>query len=104
MDKRGIKREIFLLTKPPQSDRAKLCLHLIEHLGNNATLYLAGDGVYNLLEFDLLQAVQAKIIMACKEDLEARGVRAEEGVMVPENFYLNLVKDLATEGSQIYTF
>ena len=103
MDKRGIKREIFLLTKPPQSDRAKLCLHLIEHL-DNASLYLAGDGVYNLLEFDLLRAVPAKTILACKEDLEARGLQAEEGVIVPENFYLHLVKDLATEGSQIYTF
>ena len=99
MDKRGI----FLLTKPPHSDRAKLCLHLIEHL-DNVSLYLAGDGVFNLLEFDLLQAVQAKIIMACKEDLEARGVHAEEGVIVPENFYEHLVKDLASEGSQIYTF
>jgi tRNA 2-thiouridine synthesizing protein B len=42
--------------------------------------------------------------LACKEDLEARGVRAEEGVIVPENFYEHLVKDLASEGSQIYTF
>ena len=100
MDKRGI----FLLTKPPQSDRAKLCIHLMERLGKNATLYLAGDGVFNLLEFDLLQAVQAKIIMACKEDLEARGLQAEEDVIVPENFYEHLVKDLASEGSQIYTF
>ena len=99
MDKRGI----FLLTKPPQSDRAKLCLHLIEHL-DNASLYLAGDGVYNMLEFDLLQAVSEKTILACKEDLEARGVQAEEGAIVPENFYEHLVKDMATEGSQIYTF
>ena len=100
MDKRGI----FLLTKPPHSDRAELCLHLMERLGKNASLYLAGDGVYNLLEFDLLQAMPAKIIIACKEDLEARGVRAEEGVMVPENFYEHLVKDMATEGIQIYSF
>ena len=97
------KRAIFLLTKPPQSDRAKLCLHLIEHLGN-ASLYLAGDGVFNLLEFDLLRAMPGKRVLACKEDLEARGVRAEEGVIVPENFYEHLVKDLASEGSQIYTF
>jgi tRNA 2-thiouridine synthesizing protein B len=100
MDKRGI----FLLTKPPHSDRAELCLHLMERLGKNASLYLAGDGVYNLLEFELLQAMPVKIIIACKEDLEARGVRAEEGVMVPENFYEHLVKDMATEGSQIYSF
>ena len=98
------KREIFLLTKPPHSDRAELCFHLMERLGKNASLYLAGDGVYNLLEFDLLQAMPVKMILACKEDLEARGVRAEEGVIVPENFYEHLVKDLASEGSQIYTF
>jgi sulfur relay protein TusB/DsrH len=95
---------IFLLTKPPHSDRAELCLHLMERLGKNASLYLAGDGVYNLLEFDLLQAMPARIIIACKKDLEARGVRAEEGVMVPENFYEHLVKDMATEGIQIYSF
>ena len=100
MDKRGI----FLLTKPPHSDRAELCLHLMELLGKNASLYLAGDGVYNLLEFDLLQAMPVKMILACKEDLEARGVQAEAGVIVPENFYEHLVKDMATEGSQIYTF
>ena len=99
MDKRGI----FLLTKPPHSDRAKLCLHLIEHL-DNVSLYLAGDGVYNMLEFDSLRAMPVKRILACKEDLEARGVQAEEGVMVPENFYEHLVKDMASEGSQIYTF
>jgi len=99
MDKRGI----FLLTKPPHSDRAKLCLHLIEHLGN-ASLYLAGDGVFNLLEFDLLQAMPVKMILACKEDMEARGVQPEAGVIVPENFYEHLVKDMATEGSQICTF
>lgn len=99
MDKRGI----FILTKPPHSDRAKLCLHLIEHL-DDASLYLAGDGVFNLLEFDLLRAKPVKMIFACKEDLEARGLQADEGVIVPENFYLHLVKDLATEGSQIYTF
>ena len=101
MDKRGI----FLLTKPPHSDRANLCLHLIENL-DNASLYLAGDGVYNMLEFDShsLRAMPVKMILACKEDLEARGLQAEEGVIVPENFYLHLVKDLATEGSQIYSF
>lgn len=99
MDKRGI----FLLTKPPHSDRAKLCLHMIEH-SENASLYLAGDGVYNMLEFDSLRAMPVKRILACKEDLEARGVRAVDGVIVPENFYLHLVKDMATEGSQIYTF
>ena len=99
MDKRGI----FLLTKPPHSDRAKLCLHLIEHL-DNVSLYLAGDGVYNMLEFDFIRAEPVKMIFACNEDLEARGLQAEKGVIVPENFYLHLVKDMATEGSQIYTF
>ena len=99
MDKRGI----FLLTKPPHSDRAKLCLHLIEHL-DNVSLYLAGDGVYNMLEFDFIRAEPVKMIIACNEDLEARGLQAEKGVIVPENFYLHLVKDMATEGSQIYTF
>ena len=97
------KTEIFLLTKPPRSDRTKLCLHLMEH-AENAVLYLAGDGVYNLLEAASLEALPKESIMACKEDLEARGVQVGEMATVPENFYELLVEDMISEGSRIYTF
>ena len=97
------KTEIFILTKPPHSDRTKLCLHLMG-LSENAALYLAGDGVYNLLEAAFPQGSPKKRVLACKEDLEARGVQAGEGVIVPENFYELLVADMFSECSRIYSF
>jgi tRNA 2-thiouridine synthesizing protein B len=97
------KTEIFLLTKPPHSDRTKLCFHLMEH-SKNAVLYLAGDGVYNLLEAASLGALPRERILACKEDLEARGVQAGERAIVPEDFYKLLVEDMISDGSRIYAF
>jgi len=96
------KRDIFLLTKPPQSNRSKLCLHLIEQ-SENPALYLAADGVYNLLETAPLNALLIKRILACKEDLDARSVQAGEQVIVPDNFYQLLVEEMMSEGSRIYT-
>jgi tRNA 2-thiouridine synthesizing protein B len=97
------KREIFLLTKPPQSDRTKLCLHLMEH-SENGVLYLAGDGVYNLLEAASLENLARERILACNEDMMARGVQAGDRAIVPEDFYKLLVKDVMQESSRIYTF
>ena len=39
---------IFLLTKTPNSERTKICLCLAAS-SVDAIVYLAGDGVYNLL-------------------------------------------------------
>jgi tRNA 2-thiouridine synthesizing protein B len=97
------KKEIFFLTKPPQSDRTELCLHLMER-SVDAVLYLAGDGVYNLLDAAFLEALPAGGVLACREDLEARGVQAGERAAVPESFYELLVEDIVSEGSRIYTF
>jgi sulfur relay protein TusB/DsrH len=96
-------KEIFLLTKPPNSDRMRLCFQLMEH-SENAVLYLAGDGVYILLDAASLKALPKQSILVCKEDLEARGVQAEGTAIVPENFYELLVEDMMLEGSRIYTF
>ncbi|NTV27946.1 MAG: hypothetical protein HGA93_04630 [Methanothrix sp.] len=97
------KTEIILLTKPPHSDLAKLCLHFMEH-SENVVLYLAGDGVYNLLEAASLQALPKKRVLACKEDMEARGVQAGDRAIVPEDFYKLLVEDIMQESSRLYTF
>lgn len=97
------KKEIFLLTKPPHSDRAKFCMRLIGH-SQNGFLYLAGDGVYNLLASDCIRAMSIGRVLACKEDLMARGVQAEEWVIVSTSFYELLVKDMLIEGSKIYAF
>ena len=101
-------KHIFLLTKTPQSERARLCLQLAKQ-SKNAVLYLAGDGVYNLLarvvgSCDALAALPVDRIMACKEDLEARGVKAEDKANVLDDFYGRLVDDMMQEGSRIYTF
>ena len=95
-------RDIFLLTNPPQSKRAELCLRLMEH-SEDPVLYLAGDGVYNLLDEALMREWPGKV-MACNEDLEARGLQAGEGVSVPEDFYQLLVEEMVAEGSRIYSF
>ncbi len=95
-------KDIFLLTKPPKSERTELCLRLMEH-SEDSVLYLAGDGVYNLLDEALMREWPGRI-MACNEDLEARGLQAEEGVRVPEDFYQLLVEDMVAEGSRIYSF
>jgi tRNA 2-thiouridine synthesizing protein B len=97
------KKEIFLLTKPPNSDRTRVCFQLMEH-SENTVLYLAGDGVYNLLEVASLKVLPKESILVCKEDMEARGVHTEGAATVPENFYELLVKDIMLESSQIYTF
>ncbi len=97
------KKEIFLLTKPPHSDRTELCLHLMR-LAENGVLYMAGDGVYNLLEEETLGTLPRDRILACKEDLEARGVQAGEKATILENFYELLMEEMISEGSRIYTF
>ena len=95
-------RDIFLLTKPPQSERTELCLRLMEH-SEDPVLYLAGDGVYNLLDEALMGKWTGRV-MACNEDMEARGLQAGEGLNVPEDFYQLLVEEMVAEGSRIYSF
>ena len=106
-------KHIFLLTKTPQSERTRLCLQLAKQ-SENAVLYLAGDGVYNLLAgvvgscdappTPTLADMPVDRILASREDLEARGVQAEDKATVPDDFYGRLVDDMMQEGSRIYTF
>ncbi len=95
-------RDIFLLTKPPKSDRARICLRLVAQ-SENAILYLAGDGVYNLLDNDI-SALQSVRIFACKEDLEARGIQPGMIAVIPNEFYERLLDDIMINGNSIYTF
>lgn len=60
---------VFILTKPPESPRAELCLRM---LGRDFRLYLLGDGVYNILS-GRLDGVSGEIF-AFTDDLRARGV------------------------------
>jgi sulfur relay protein TusB/DsrH len=101
---------IFLLTKTPHSERTGLCLLLVAS-SQDAVVYLAGDGVYNLMGLGEDEASQALValvprhrILACREDLVARGVSAEGKATVPADFYEYLVDDMMREGNRIYAF
>ncbi len=94
--------DVFLLTKPPKTDRAAICLQLMAQ-SENAVLYLAGDGVYNLLG-DVLEALPRDRIFACKEDLEARGVQPEKIPIMTVDFYERLLEDIMSDANRLYTF
>jgi sulfur relay protein TusB/DsrH len=99
--------DIFLLTKPPQSDIARLCHKLLAQ-SDDAVLYLAGDGVYNLfggsIETFEAYALPRKRIIACKDDMEARGIPMSEKVTVPSNFYEQLVEEIMDKKNRIRVF
>ena len=101
-DSRNPKMDVFLLTKPPRSDRARICLQLFTR-SENAILYLAGDGVYNLLG-DALEAMPKHRIFVCKEDLETRGIQPGIMASLLIDFYERLVEDMMLDGNRIYTF
>jgi tRNA 2-thiouridine synthesizing protein B len=94
--------EIFLLTKPPYNDRTRLCFKMIERSGN-AILYLVGDGVYNLMSKSL-EILPKDKIFACKEDMDARGIRAGEKATILAEFYKHLVEDIMGSNDRFYTF
>ncbi|MFZ2472654.1 MAG: hypothetical protein WAW52_12030 [Methanothrix sp.] len=116
---------VFILTKTPNSERTRLCLQLVAR-SPDSIVYLAGDGVYNLLnkaesekasqsvrtaraglddeDQSLTQLVPKHRIMACREDLEARSVSSDGKATVPADFYDYLVDDMMREGSRVYSF
>ncbi len=99
------RRHIFLLTKPPESERSKLCLRLMER-AKDAVLYLAGDGVFNLLVDSLAvpTALPPSRIYACREDMQARGVKSAGRATVLDDFYDRLVVDMMDDGNKVYSF
>jgi tRNA 2-thiouridine synthesizing protein B len=96
------KRAIFLLTKPPGNDRARLCFRLMK-LSKNPILYLAGDGVYNLLNRPI-DYLHHDSIYACKEDMDARGVQSTNAIILIDNFYESFVKDIMYFSDRVYAF
>jgi len=97
-----VKSMVFLLTKPPNSERAKLCIQLVER-SKNAVLYLAGDGVFILLNPSVV-ALPTDSIYACKEDMDARGVQPENAAISLVGFYERLVEDMMVRGDKVYAF
>ena len=97
-----VKNTVFLLTKPPNSERAKLCIQLVER-SKNAVLYLAGDGVFNLLD-PSVEALPPDRIYACKEDMDARGVQPVDTAISLVEFYEQLVEDMMLRSDKVYAF
>lgn len=95
------KLDVFLLTKPPFSPRSELCLKLAARSGK-ARIYLAGDGVYHLLAG--IEELPECEIYACKEDLEARAIKAGEKVTVPDDFYSDFIENIMKHCRHEYTF
>jgi tRNA 2-thiouridine synthesizing protein B len=93
---------VFLLTEPPNSERAKLCIQLVER-SINAVLYLAGDGVFNLLN-PSIEALPLDSIYACKEDMDARGVQPKDTAISLVEFYDQLVEDMMVRSDKVYAF
>jgi tRNA 2-thiouridine synthesizing protein B len=75
---------------------------MIKNSGN-AILYLVGDGVYNLVSISL-EILPKDRIFACKEDMDARGIRAREKATVLAEFYEHLVEDVMGSSDRVYTF
>lgn len=97
-----VKSTVFLLTKPPNSERAKLCIQLVNR-SKKAVLYLAGDGIFNLLD-PYVKALPPCDVYACKEDVDARGVQPGGAVILLVEFYEQLVKDAMVQSDKVYVF
>ncbi|MCJ7446015.1 MAG: hypothetical protein MUO26_16095 [Methanotrichaceae archaeon] len=94
--------DIFLLTKTQNSSRTGICLNLIER-SKNSKLYLAGDGVYNLLS-NSIKIPPEVTIFVCKEDLDARGLKISNKAIVLEDFYEKLAEEVMEESNKVYSF
>jgi sulfur transfer complex TusBCD TusB component (DsrH family) len=101
-DEGDFKKEVFFLTKPQHSDRAKLCFLLMEG-SKNPVLYLAGDGVFNLLGSSIEGLPQGSV-HACREDMSARGVQSVDLAISIKDFFEQLVKDVMLRSDRVYTF
>jgi tRNA 2-thiouridine synthesizing protein B len=94
--------EIFILTKPPIASRSELCFKLMER-SENAKLYLAGDGVYHLLNMSAMPITTEETV-ACGEDILARGLPITDDIVIPEDFYGQLVRDMMENSIKVYIF
>ncbi len=94
--------DAFLLTKPPKSPRYELCLKLLAR-SKKARLYLAGDGVYHLLNqaWDLPPSCE---VYACEEDVAARGIVPRKRAEILGDFYDRLVEDVMEGEGSLFTF
>ena len=69
------KRDIFILTKPPHSQRTDLCLRLLER-SKNSILYWPETGSTISWSHPIFKFPSGVMVLACQEDLLARGIQS----------------------------
>jgi sulfur transfer complex TusBCD TusB component (DsrH family) len=69
----------------------------------NTVLYLAGDGVFNLLD-PTIEFLTPVSIYTCKEDMDARGVQPGNTAISLDQFYEQLVEDMMVRSDKTYVF
>jgi hypothetical protein len=93
--------DLFMLTKPPGSARAKLCLELVKR-SRDPVLYLFCDGVFHLVGKQELP--KARIVI-CRDDALTRGVPIEDdSTCSQDEFYERMVHDMMEDADRVYTF
>lgn len=95
--------DVFLLTRTLGEPRSDLCFELMEY-SENPKLYLAGNGVFHLLNFQNLSILPVREILACREDILARGIPLMDEIIVPDDFYGRLVEDMMETADHVYVF
>ncbi|NYT02593.1 MAG: hypothetical protein GKC10_07540 [Methanosarcinales archaeon] len=99
-DERAV--DLFLLTRPPGHHRADLCLRLVER-SRNPRLYLAGDGIYNLLCLPAHLNGRGRVV-ACREDALARGLGDCREAAYPDDFYRELAREMLGDRVKMFVF
>jgi sulfur transfer complex TusBCD TusB component (DsrH family) len=51
-----------------------------------------------------MKDIQKERVLVCREDLEARGLQAEDRAIVPVDFYEQMVKFIMNERNRTFTF
>jgi sulfur relay protein TusB/DsrH len=94
--------DVFLLTKAPSSSRSELCFQ-VDATHPECKVVLSGRWVYHLLNVSgqLKSAVKT---MACGEDILARGLALTDNIVIPDDFYRELIKDIMENSDKVYVF
>lgn len=93
--------DLFMLSKPPGTTRAKLCFDLLKR-SDDPVLYLCCDGVFHLIR---KQEIPDTRMVICRDDALTRGVPVGDGNALDQNeFYEHMVRDMMENADQVYTF
>ena len=93
--------DLFMLSKPPGSTRAKLCFEFVKR-SDDPVLYLFCDGVFHLIR---KQEIPKARLVVCRDDALTRGVPIEdESAFGQDEFYERMVHDMMENVDHVYSF